>query len=431
MVDDTGVSSTRREFVDPAEKSPDREKRRKREILVRSLVRLIRSVSEERGMRTSTFSWLLKVGLHFYGVWPYLPSTVLFRSYCIIAMTTAQVFQYGYIIVNSDTDNFSEFMDGVSSAMTHSLFFIKLIILWINQRKFSDILRIMTMNWQDHTSNHHSLNIMTKATFLARRISRIIFHTNFFSVCLYSLGVLAANAGDPKKWEPYNRELILKMKLPFEISTYPIYVTVTVVQIVHLIFIAWGIAIVNMLLVTLVLHIGGQIDVLRDWLTRAFSRTELDEITSRLLIMKHQQIILLSENIENLYTYIAFMILLSDTLIICCLGFVIATSLGEPNAAAILVKSLMFYVTMNLDVFVYCFAGEYLSAKSKMIGDAAYDSLWYNVAAKDSQIVLLIVLRSQKRLTITCGKIIDLSLERFTSVVKASASYMSVLLAMY
>ncbi|EFN78836.1 Putative odorant receptor 92a [Harpegnathos saltator] len=336
-----------------------------------------------------------------------------------MALSTAQVFQYGYVVVNSDTDNFSEFMDGVSSAMASSLLFIKLIILWINQR----------------------------------------------------LGVLAANAGDPEKWEPYNRELILKMKLPFEISTYRIYVTITVVQFVHLMFVGWGITVVNTLLVTLVrsscvrtdvsdrictnregfdffvmslcdheiqsvspkhtrvplkvdslrqiLHIGGQIDILRDWLTRAFSRNESepsDKITSRLLITKHQQIILLSENIENLYTYIAFMILFSDTLIICCLGFVIATSVGEPNAAAILVKSFMFYVTMNLDVFIYCYAGEYLSAKSKMIGDAAYDSLWYNVAAKDSQIVLFIILRSQKRLTITCGKIMDLSLERFTSV---------------
>ncbi|XP_014480015.1 PREDICTED: odorant receptor 4-like [Dinoponera quadriceps] len=324
---------------------------------------------------------MVKAGLYFYGVRPYLPSTLLFRSYWVVALGTAQVFQYGYVVY-SDPDSFSEFMDGVSSAMAHSLLFIKLIILWVNQR----------------------------------------------------LGVLAANAGDPEKWEPYNRELILKMKFPFEISTHPIYVAVTVVQFIHLVFVGWGIGFVNTLLVSLILHIGGQIDILQDWFKRAFARNELEqsnEITPQLLVTKHQQIIMFSENIENLYTYIAFMILLSNTLIICCLGFVIATSLDEPNAAAILVKSFMFYVTMNLDVFTYCYAGEYLSAKSKMIGDAAYDSVWYNVAAKNSRIVFFVVLRSQKQLTITCGKIMDLTLERFTSVVKASASYMSVLLAMY
>ncbi|XP_014480042.1 PREDICTED: uncharacterized protein LOC106747210 [Dinoponera quadriceps] len=307
-------------------------------------------------MRTSTFSRIVKAGLHVFGVWPYLPSTLVCQLYWIIALSTAQVFQYGYVVY-SNPESFSEFMDGVSSAMASTLLFSKLGILWANQKKFGVILRIMTSDWQSHTSSHQSKSIMINASFLARRVSRIIILMQFFSVFFYSLGVLVANAGDPEKWEPYNRELILKMKFPFEINTHPIYVAVTVIQFIHLMFVGWGITVVNTLFVTL--------------------------------------------------------------------------SLDEPNAAAILVKCFMFYVTMNLDVFIYCYAGEYLSAKSKLIGDAAYNSLWYNVAAKDSEMMVFVILRSQKRLTITCGKIMELSLERFTSVVKASASYMSVLMAMY
>ncbi|XP_014480016.1 PREDICTED: odorant receptor 4-like [Dinoponera quadriceps] len=342
-----------------------------------------------------------------------------------MALGTAQIFQYGFVIYNK-RDNFPEFIDGLSSALANSLFFIKLIILWVNQRKFGDILRIMTADWQGHTSNQRSMSIMMKTALLARRMSRIIIFINVSTVLLYCLGVLAANASDPEKWEPYNRELILKMKFPFEISTHPIYVAVTVVQFIHLVFVGFGIGFVNTLLINLVLHIDGQIDILQDWLKTAFSRNgskPSKEITTQLLITKHQQIIIFSENIENIYTYVAFLILLSDTLIICFLGFVIAISLDKPNAAVIVVKSFMFYVMMNLDVFIYCYAGEYLSAKSKMIGDAAYDSLWYNVAAKNSRVVLFVVLRSQKRLTITCGKIMDLTLKCFTSIVKASASY--------
>jgi len=51
----------------------------------------------------------------------------------------------------------------------------------------------------------------------------------------------------------------------------------------------------------------------------------MDEITMRSLIIKHQRIIVFAENIENLYTYIALMMLLSDTIIICCLGFIIVS----------------------------------------------------------------------------------------------------------
>jgi len=72
------------------------------------------------------------------------------------------------------------------------------------------------------------------------------------SVLLYSAGVLAANANSPEKLEPYARELILKMELPFNISTDFIYTTVQIVQFYHLFFVAWGITSINSLFVTLV-----------------------------------------------------------------------------------------------------------------------------------------------------------------------------------
>lgn len=51
-----------------------------------------------------------------------------------------------------------------------------------------------------------------------------------------------------------------------------------------------------------------------------------------------------------------------------------------------------------------------------MIGDAAYKSLWYDLKPDQNKFILLIILRSQRRLTITAGKMMDLSLEEFTTV---------------
>ncbi|CAL1674360.1 unnamed protein product [Lasius platythorax] len=382
----------------------------------------------------TTLSRLVRFGLHIYGIWPYAPSTLLFRLYWIMMLSTAQVFQYGYVIVNIHMDDFSQFMDGVSSAMASSLLYIKLVLLWTNQRTFFDLLQMMSADWQDHITSRYNSRVMTKTANIAHRASRWIIGLQIGSVVTYSAGVLAANIDNPERVEPYKRELILKMALPFNISTNSIYLAVQGVQFYHLFFVGCGITIINSLLVTLILHVSGQIDILRERLMKAFSKNATDsteEISMQSLITKHQQIIVFSESIENLYTYIAFMMLLSDTLIICCLGYVIVTSLNAPNAAAILVKSVLFYITMNLEAFIYCLSGEYLSAKSKMIGNAAYDSLWYDFPAKESRIILFVIIRSQKRLTITSAKIMDLCLERFTSVVKASASYLSLLLAMY
>jgi len=54
--------------------------------------------------------------------------------------------------------------------------------------------------------------------------------------------------------------------------------------------------------------------------------------------------------------------------------------------------------------------------QSKSISDAAYESFWYNMTPTQSRILLFIIVRSQKRLTITAGNIMDLSLEVFTTV---------------
>ncbi|XP_020289102.1 odorant receptor 13a-like [Pseudomyrmex gracilis] len=389
---------------------------------------------DKRNMRMATMSRAVTLGLHVFGIWPYVPSTILFRFYWIVVFSTMQVFQYRYVIVNVHTDDFSQFMDGVSSALASSLLYIKLVILWVNQRVVFDLLQMMTTDWQDYNSNRHNSSVLMNTTNLARRTSTWIIGMQMASVTCYSIGVLAANITNPARMEPYARELILKMEFPFNISTESIYLTVQSVQLYHLLLIGYCVAIVNLFLVILILHVGGQIDILCEWLTNAFSRhlTHLsEEITMRTIITKHQQIILFAENIENLYTYIALMILLSDTFIICCLGFIIVISLDAPNAAAILVKSVLFYITVNVEAFIYCVAGEYLSAKSKMIGHAAYHSVWYDYPTTESRIIVFVILRSQRTLTITSGKVMDLSLERFTSVIKASVSYLSVLLAMY
>ncbi|XP_039310436.1 odorant receptor 67c isoform X3 [Solenopsis invicta] len=104
---------------------------------------------------------------------------------------------------------------------------------------------------------------------------------------------------------------------------------------------------------------------------------------------------------------------------------------GVEGKSGLLIQSIIPYIAVTLEAFVFCFAGEYLSTKSKSISDAAYDTIWYDLSISECRILLLIIIRSQKRLTITAGKVMDLTLEGFTTVMKASASYMSVLHAMY
>nr|XP_012219879.1 PREDICTED: odorant receptor 22c-like [Linepithema humile] len=135
-----------------------------------------------------------------------------------------------------------------------------------------------------------------------------------------------------------------------------------------------------------------------------------------MLIERHNKVILFAENIENFVSSIALMQVVSNTSVISCLGFIVVISLSNEDGAFMLLKVISPYIALLMEIFLFCFAGEYLSHKSKTIADAAYDSLWYNMPLNRSKIIAFIIMRSQTRLTITAGKIISLSLESFASI---------------
>lgn len=49
------------------------------------------------------------------------------------------------------------------------------------------------------------------------------------------------------------------------------------------------------------------------------------------LIRRHQNIIVFTKRIENLYSYIALAQFISNTIVICCLGFIIVNVSNDNN----------------------------------------------------------------------------------------------------
>ncbi|XP_014483816.1 PREDICTED: odorant receptor 82a-like [Dinoponera quadriceps] len=277
---------------------------------------------------------------------------------------------------------------------------------------------------------------MTDNASLSRLCSNMLISINAIAAMSYAMTGLIRQSGDFKDdLNISSRELPIKMEFPFKVNASPFFELLVVGQFLHEVSIAALVATINSLIVTLVLHVSGQIDILRQELSMIHydSSQPRESIVAdvRLLIVRHQRIITLSDNIDELYSSIALMQFMSNTLVICCIGFTIIGSLAEIGAAMMLMKTIIFYIAVTLEAFIFCFSGEYLSAKSKSIGDAVYESLWYKMTPAECRILLFVILRSQKRLTITAGNVMDLSLEGFTTVMKASASYMSVLHAMY
>ncbi|XP_018047599.1 PREDICTED: odorant receptor 13a-like [Atta colombica] len=150
-----------------------------------------------------------------------------------------------------------------------------------------------------------------------------------------------------------------------------------------------------------------------------------------MLIEKHNKIISFSEDIKKLFSFFALMQIVLNTLTMCCLGFFTIICIHNEIAVFLLVKAILSYCVIMSEAFVICFAGEHLTLKGKLIANATYETLWYDMPINTNRIIIFIIMRSQKQLTITAGKMMDMSFETFTNIMKTTASYISVLNAMY
>ncbi|KAL0111047.1 hypothetical protein PUN28_012799 [Cardiocondyla obscurior] len=293
----------------------------------------------------------------------------------------------------------------------------------------------MTEDWNQCASIRSKMQPMISKAILSHRFSKCSIVAYSIVLLLFATGNIiaqknAANSGQTVE----EKSFIIKMKLPSECNTSPFYEIVMIMQFLLQLTSALVAGMLNAFIVTLILHIAGQIDIVCHELLEisvADDKHDSHMVALRSVVIRHQRIVAFAENIENVFCYMALMQFLSNTFVICFLGFVIVNSLNSPDADAVMMKIIPYYAVVNLEAFILCFSGEYLSSKSKCINQAAYNSFWYKLKPTESKIIFLLIMRSQKELTMTAGKFVDLSLESFTSILKASASYVSVLHAMY
>ncbi|KAF7383510.1 hypothetical protein HZH66_012860 [Vespula vulgaris] len=370
----------------------------------------------------SPINQLVEFSLRLIGLWPGYSYVIVHRFLWVITMCLILFFQYWYIVIHLTSGDLPDLMDCLSITMSNSVFFIKLIILWMKNRIFDDILKMMTDDWLDSIDKKENHETMSNRVQLSQRYSR-------FFVSSYSIGLIFFSSFALFTQE---KQLILKMELPFDITKSPIYELVNIVIFLQEFMATSMSSMLSALLVTLILHVDGQVEIICHQLSDISSLIQKGKSCSKILklsIYKHQRIINFTDNIENIFTYIALIQFLSNTLVICSLGFLIITSLDSEQRNVILAKTIPYYVLANLEAFALCYAGEYLSSKSTDIERAAYHSNWYELDPSESRFLLLLMIRSQKRFVITAGKFMDLSLEVFASMLKASGSYVSVLYA--
>ncbi|XP_014480030.1 PREDICTED: odorant receptor 4-like [Dinoponera quadriceps] len=383
--------------------------------------------------RRSTLNRTLKFMFVLFGIWPGMSCVVVCRIFWVVTLAFVEYCHYHYFLTHIYTAELLDLMDCLCSFLAHAKVLIKFILFWLNQQNFVEILSMMSDDWDDCAKNDIELRETECKAKISDRIMNSIVMLHTITIIAYCTGVVIddVDVTDRTTELPY----VNKLDIPFNVNTQLMYRTILIVEYLYMIMCCWAAGVTNVLLLSLTLHAAGQMEILRNWFTQLIPLANEDkyksiDVTLNQIVRKHQKIIDFSESIENLYTQIALLQFGSNLILICSLGFLVVTAIGSPNATEQITRSLLFYAITNIEAFIFCYAGEYLSNKSKLIGVAAYNTAWYDLELRESKVLLFVILRSQRQLTLTAGKMMDLSLESFASIMNASGSYLSVLLAM-
>ncbi|XP_023310034.1 odorant receptor Or1-like [Anoplophora glabripennis] len=204
-------------------------------------------------------------------------------------------------------------------------------------------------------------------------------------------------------------------------------------------------AVLDTMVASLIYHAACQIRVLKDTLLhldrriedqiskegKSLSTEEREQLKNKVIYKKicdcidhYDAIYEFVQDLERTYTVVVFSQLLSSVIIICicCLHLSVAVPLTIP-----FFSTSSFTVAILMEQFLYCYSGALLNEESNSVVTAIYMSDWYNYDKKSKKALLILMERAKRPMTITAGKIMDLTLVTFATVMRRSYSLLAVL----
>nr|XP_015839871.1 PREDICTED: odorant receptor 85b-like [Tribolium castaneum] len=90
-------------------------------------------------------------------------------------------------------------------------------------------------------------------------------------------------------------------------------------------------------------------------------------------------------------------------------------------------QSLGYFLILLVQLYFYCYYGTNLSEECDKITTSVYMGKWYKYDVKSRKALILLMERSKKPTIVSAGKILDLSVETFTTILRRSYSLLALL----
>ncbi|XP_011347237.2 odorant receptor 33b-like isoform X1 [Ooceraea biroi] len=208
---------------------------------------------------------------------------------------------------------------------------------------------------------------------------------------------------------------------------------ICIVQAVQLISLATGNCGSDVFLFGICMHLCGQLEILGLQLSRfhegkgndSWGKTKLVA-----LIERHCLLLNLAKDIVDTLDIILSAQLIFQASLICIIGLQFIVSLAISDFFLV-VRSILSFGILMIQLFLYTYVGEILSLRTQAISTAIYLSKWYDLPINITRDICFIMFRATYPVYIRVGKFYNMDLNTFKTILKASASYFSVLRIMF
>lgn len=97
------------------------------------------------------------------------------------------------------------------------------------------------------------------------------------------------------------------------------------------------------------------------------------------------------------------------------------------NNTAMMIRNTEYIIINMIQLYIYCWAGEKLIGGFDRITGAIYTSKWSTLDAKLSRYLVFAMMRSNRAVQLQIGRMFDMDLFTFVSILKRMASFITIL----
>ncbi|XP_039304862.1 odorant receptor 4 isoform X2 [Solenopsis invicta] len=176
-----------------------------------------------------------------------------------------------------------------------------------------------------------------------------------------------------------------------------------------------------------VTHACGQIQVIVSRL-EALLNGENPNIHQRIavIVKDHVRIMRFSVVVEEILQEVCLVEFSSSVCTICLLEYYCIVDWQDDNKLS-LANYFLLFVSFCFNIYMLCYIGELLIEKSSQIGSMCYMINWYQLSPRSVRSLILIIAMSSHPIKLSAGRMVDLSLTTFGTVLKTSVAYLSFL----